>query len=175
MYLLLAAWALAAVHSGFLRLWRVGTTLCCLVQASHWGDCFGCGAQSLEQQASVAVVHGLSDLAALWDPPGPGIKPMSSSLAGGFITTGPPGRSQASFLNDWDNKAVSFPRVQPQISVCSLLFSCANQIFPHYIILYKPSFKPYFDFEGVLRSVMFNLVHCSVVKWSCKLFWHFMG
>ena len=33
-------------------------------------------------------------LRGVWDPPGPGIEPMSSALAGGFLTTGPPGKSQ---------------------------------------------------------------------------------
>ena len=29
----------------------------------------------------------------IWDLPRPGIKPMSPALAGGFLTTGPPGKS----------------------------------------------------------------------------------
>ena len=28
----------------------------------------------------------------MWDPPGPGIEPMSPALAGGFFTTEPPGK-----------------------------------------------------------------------------------
>ena len=28
----------------------------------------------------------------MWDPPVPGIEPMSSALADGFLTTGPPGK-----------------------------------------------------------------------------------
>ena len=31
---------------------------------------------------------------SMLDLPGPGIKPMSPALAGGFFTTGPPGKSQ---------------------------------------------------------------------------------
>ena len=30
----------------------------------------------------------------MWDLPGPGIKPMSAALAGGFLTSVPPGKSQ---------------------------------------------------------------------------------
>jgi len=30
----------------------------------------------------------------MWDPPGPGIEPVSSALAGGFPTTGLPGKSK---------------------------------------------------------------------------------
>ena len=29
---------------------------------------------------------------AVWDPPGPGIEPVSPALAGGFLTTAPPGK-----------------------------------------------------------------------------------
>ena len=36
----------------------------------------------------------------MWDPPGPGIKPVSPALAGGFLTTVPPGKSlQVSVLD----------------------------------------------------------------------------
>ena len=49
---------------------------------------------------SVAVAHGLSScgirvhlLRSIWDLPRPGIKPVSPALAGGFLTTVPPGKS----------------------------------------------------------------------------------
>ena len=29
----------------------------------------------------------------MWDLPGPGIEPVCPALAGGFLTTGPPGKS----------------------------------------------------------------------------------
>ena len=35
----------------------------------------------------------------MWDLPGPGIEPMSSGLAGGFLTTEPPGKSYHRLLN----------------------------------------------------------------------------
>ena len=43
---------------------------------------------------SVVVVHWLSCSAAcgMWDLPGPGLEPVSPALAGGFLTTGPPGK-----------------------------------------------------------------------------------
>ena len=37
--------------------------------------------------ASVVVAHGM------WNLPGSGIKLVSPALAGGFLTTGPPGKS----------------------------------------------------------------------------------
>ena len=33
----------------------------------------------------------------MWDLPGPGLEPVSPSLAGGFLTTAPPGKSVNSF------------------------------------------------------------------------------
>ena len=54
-----------------------------------------CGAQ-----AAVVVACGLSSCGAqayllhgTWDLPGPGIKPVSPALAGGLLTTAPPGKS----------------------------------------------------------------------------------
>ena len=60
-------------------------------------------------QATVIVTHGFSSydswalehrlnsfgtqgqlLCGMWDPPGPGIKPMSSALVGELLTTEPP-------------------------------------------------------------------------------------
>ena len=34
----------------------------------------------------------------MWDLPGPGLEPVSPALAGGFLTTAPPGKSLLSFL-----------------------------------------------------------------------------
>ena len=53
---------------------------------------------------SVVMAHGPSHCKAwgrsMWDLPGPGIKFMSPALAGGFLTTGPPGKSRMySFSN----------------------------------------------------------------------------
>ena len=36
----------------------------------------------------------------MWDLPGPGLKPGSPALAGGFLTTAPPGKSHLKFLID---------------------------------------------------------------------------
>ena len=41
-------------------------------------------------RVSVGVVYGLS---CMWNLPGPGIEPVSSELAGGFLNAGPPGKS----------------------------------------------------------------------------------
>ena len=70
-----------------------------------------CGARALGTQASVVVACGLSScgswalelrlsscsaraplLRDMWDPPRPGLEPMSPALAGSFPTTAPPGK-----------------------------------------------------------------------------------
>ena len=50
-------------------------------------------------RASVVVALGLSScgswaqlLCGMWDLPGPGLEPVSRALAGGFLTTAPPGK-----------------------------------------------------------------------------------
>ena len=34
----------------------------------------------------------------MWDLPGPGLEPVSPALAGGFLTTAPPGKSGTKFF-----------------------------------------------------------------------------
>ena len=36
----------------------------------------------------------------MWDLPGPGLEPVSPALAGGFLTTAPPGTSLHLFLSE---------------------------------------------------------------------------
>ena len=42
----------------------------------------------------------------MWDLPGPGIEPVSPTLAGGFLTTAPPGKSKTKALLKWKCKPV---------------------------------------------------------------------
>ena len=56
-----------------------------------------CGVWALEHVGSVVVAHGLSCPAACGILiPQPGIKPASPASEGGFLTTGPPGKSRIS-------------------------------------------------------------------------------
>ena len=48
----------------------------------------------LQSAGSVVVAQGLSCSAACGNPPGPGLEPESPELAGRFLTTVPPGKSQ---------------------------------------------------------------------------------
>ena len=79
---------------GFLQLRQVEATLCCSAVASV---CFRAWAPGT--QGSVVVAHRLSScgtraqlLCGMWDLPGPGLAPVSPALAGGFLTTAPPGK-----------------------------------------------------------------------------------
>ena len=58
-----------------------------------------CEAQAPGAQTSVAVVHGLGCSEALWNLSRLGIEPMSPALAGGFLSTVPPGKSNHTFFN----------------------------------------------------------------------------
>ena len=108
--LILAVLGLRCCAWAFLQLRRVGATLCC----GAWSYCggFSCGAWALGTWASVLVAHGLNScgpralehrlsscgvraqlLCSMWDLPGSGLEPVSPALAGGFLTTVPPGKS----------------------------------------------------------------------------------
>ena len=56
-----------------------------------------CGSRALGRRLSSRGARAKL-LCSMWDFPGPGIKPMSPALAGGFLTTAPPGKSLVGFL-----------------------------------------------------------------------------
>ena len=67
-----------------------------LHMCSHCGGFSCCEAQALGTQASVVVARGLRCSAACGIPRS-GLEPVSPALAGGFLTTAPPGKSLISF------------------------------------------------------------------------------
>ena len=77
----------------------MGDTLPCDAWASHC-DGFAGGARTAGTWASVVTAAcGLIGCGAcayllrgMWNLPGPGIEPMAPASAGGFLTTGPPGK-----------------------------------------------------------------------------------
>ena len=50
-----------------------------------------CGLQALEHRLSSCGAQALL-LRGMWDLPRPGFEPMSPALAGGFLSTAPPGK-----------------------------------------------------------------------------------
>ena len=55
-----------------------------------------CRLQSLRQVSSAVVCTGFAPW-GMWNLPRPGIEPVSPPLAGGFLITGPPGKSRFQF------------------------------------------------------------------------------
>ena len=66
---------------GFLQLQGAGATLRCGVHASHCGGFSYWGARALKRSLSTCGAP------CIWDFPGPGLEPMSPTLASGFRTT----------------------------------------------------------------------------------------
>ena len=67
----------------------------CGAWASHCHD-FSCGAPALGQSGLGSCGPQASLPHGMWNLPGPGIEPVSSPVAGRFLTTGPPGKSPKS-------------------------------------------------------------------------------
>ena len=72
----------------------------CGAWTSHCSGVSRCRAWTLGSWASVVVARGLSSCDAwslvfcnIWNLPRAGIKPVSPALAGGFLSTVPPGKS----------------------------------------------------------------------------------
>ena len=83
-----------AVAGGMVVVQGVGVVLWCGARASHCCDFSCCGACALGALASVVVTHRLSSSKACRIFPDQGSNPVSPALAGRFLTTRPPGKSQ---------------------------------------------------------------------------------
>ena len=82
--------SLGAVSGGYSSLRCTGFSLQWLLLLQSTGSsCAG----------SVVVMHGLNLLRSMWDLPPPGLEPVSPALAGGFLTTAPPGKSPSTYFN----------------------------------------------------------------------------
>ena len=76
-----------------------------------WGPLFIAVRGPLTIAASLVAEHRLQTrrlsncgsraqpLRGMWDPPGPGLEPVSPALAGGLSTTAPPGKPQDLLFN----------------------------------------------------------------------------
>ena len=79
----------SSLCEGPLQLWRAGATLHRSERAPHYRDLSCCGAQAPDAQAQ--------PLRSMWDPPRPGLEPVSPALAGRFSTTATPGKPYCIF------------------------------------------------------------------------------
>ena len=107
--------SLVVASGGYSSLQCVGFSL------SHCGfSC--CRAWALGAQASVVVAHGLSCSAAMWDLPMPGFEPVSPALAGGFLTTAPPGKPLP------QSYSISFHLAHPTMPSCPIVSQTPQQL-----------------------------------------------
>ena len=90
--------SLVAANGGF-SLWSTGLG----VRASVVVACglSSCGSWALGCRLSSGTRAQL--LRDMWDLPGPGLEPMSPALAGGFLTTAPPGKPLGGF-DGWSHR-----------------------------------------------------------------------
>ena len=82
-----------------------------------------CGTRALDHRLSSCGTQALL-LHGMWDLPGPGLEPVSSALAGGFLTTAPPGKPSTNILywgqpkhlagSTWDQRRMSWS-LQPRL------------------------------------------------------------
>ena len=78
---------------GFLQLRRAGATLHCGAWASSLSRPLLLRSTGSRHAGSVAVCGSRAQpLCGMWDPPRPGLEPVSPALAGRFSTTAPPGK-----------------------------------------------------------------------------------
>ena len=75
------------------RAWALGVWASVVVERGL----SSCGSRALVRRLSSCGLWA-SLLRGMWDLPGPGLKPVSPALVGGFLTTAPPGKSPHLFL-----------------------------------------------------------------------------
>ena len=102
-----------------------------------------CGVQAPECTGSIVVVRGLS-CPTTWGilVPQPEIEPMSPALEGGFLTTGPPGKSvsgQSSFKEIFCKVRKKVFYIYPHICHCQCsLFHCVDPDFHLVSVFFFP-------------------------------------
>ena len=87
--------SLVAASRGYSSLWCAGFSLWWLFllrsSGSRHAGFSSCGLWALERWLSSCGARA-SLLRGMWELPGPGLEPLSPALAGGFLTTAPPGK-----------------------------------------------------------------------------------
>ena len=126
--------------------------------------------RGLSSRGSRALEHRLSScgtwiqlLHGMWDLPRPGLEPMSPALAGGFLTTAPPGKPYVSLLEELPN---CFPQWQhhftfPQAMYKDYIFSTSlptlvNFLFFFFLIVILVGLKWYLTGILIYICLMIN-------------------
>ena len=115
-----------------------------------WGPLFIAVRGPLTITASLVAEHKLQTrrlsncgsraqlLRGMWNLPGPGLEPVSPALAGGFLTTAPPGKPHSTFNGLFSQyEQLSLPSLSSHIReeylskcfpMCHLIRSCSNPV-----------------------------------------------
>ena len=105
-----------AASRGYSSLWCTGFSWWWLLLLRSMGSrragFSSCGSGALERRLSFCGARA-SLLHGMWDLPGPGLEPVCPALAGGFLTTVPPGKSLTCLLknNFWTSLVVQRLRI----------------------------------------------------------------
>ena len=96
------AWSFSSWGSqGYSSLWCAGFSLRWLLLLQSTGSRHmgfsSCGSRALERRLSSCGSRAYL-LRGMWDLPRPGLEPVSPALAGGFLTTAPPGKAHRLFF-----------------------------------------------------------------------------
>ena len=75
--------------------WRLLSS--CSAQVSHCGGFSCCRARALGHAGFSGCDTWAQFLRGMWNHPGPAVETISPAVAGGFLTTGPPGKSWTCF------------------------------------------------------------------------------
>ena len=109
--------SLVAASGGYSSLHCVGFSLHWLFLLRSTGSRHAgfrsCGSRALEHRLSSCGARALL-LRGMWELPGPGLEPLSPALAGGFLTTVPPGKPGAWSLGLPGSKRTRAQVPQPQ-------------------------------------------------------------
>ena len=108
----------------------------------------------------------------MWNLPGPGLEPMSPALAGGFLTTAPPGKPYAYFLQLSTSLTPSvnvFSAIPPIFSILFFYssfkksFVCHPQNWSHKLLM---SLNLQLKKQWVTCSFNISCIHGRVCMWS---------
>ena len=91
----------------------------------------------------------------MWDPPRPGLEPVSPALAGRLSTTAPPGKPQCCFFIQQSSVSSSYQSLRP----CTIFITC---LVSHDASVYSPC--PGAMNAGALRSL------CVCSSFSCNAY-----
>ena len=126
-WVFIAVRGLSLVASGgYSSLLCVGFSLWCLLLLQSTGcrhtGFSNCGSRALEHRLSSCGAWALL-LHGMWDPPGPGLEPVSPALAGRFLTTAPPEKPLIVSFN-----ALKFLTLRSNLSIFSFVVYAFNVI-----------------------------------------------